>query len=120
MSLMSEQKLYELNKIYYIMNLRLLSVQYLSTSYTRKADQENIVRACETLLGFCFEKKILINTPFNDDGTLKKEYEVYESDLTEKGRLIFEELTDKWFSYTDRTQKYDNITMLEKWYSKMK
>lgn len=101
------------------MDLRLLSVPFLSSSYIRKADQENVVIACTALLKFAFFKGLLLETPLDSNGELKRDYEVYESGLTEKGTIAFEKLKGKWLSYTDRTQKYDNISMLEKWYSKM-
>ena len=44
---------------------------------------------------------------------------IRESDLTEIGKQIFDDLVDKWLTYTDRTQKYNNIAMLEKYFNKL-
>lgn len=40
--------------------------------------------------------------------------------ITENGKVIFEILLNKWLTYTDRTQKYDDILKLEKLFEKLK
>ena len=57
--------------------------------------------------------------PFDEKGDLNIDTVIKESDLTDLGKQLFDDLADKWFAYTDRTQKYDNITMLEKYFNNL-
>ena len=55
----------------------------------------------------------------DSSGALHKNFEVYERHLTEKGRMYFNDLMFYWLAYTDRTNKIDNVKILEKWYLKI-
>jgi len=101
------------------MDLELLNVTFLMDADIRQADKNKTKIVCENLLKFSFEKSLLLDNPYDENGNFKTDFIVRESILTEKGKQIFENICDKWLNYTDRTQKYDNIIMLEKWYLKM-
>ena len=72
----------------------LLNVRRLAEAYIRQVDKDNTLIACRNLLQLSYKKGLLHKNPFDD-------------------------LADKWFTYTDRTQKYDNITMLEKYFNNL-
>ncbi|WP_024468253.1 hypothetical protein [Treponema pedis] len=97
----------------------LLNVKTLMGAYIRQIDKDNILISCRNLLRFSYEKGLLQENPFDEQGDLKIDTVIRESDLTEMGKQIFDDLADKWFAYTDRTQKYDNIIMLEKYFNKL-
>ena len=59
----------------------------------------------------CKETSRSIKNPFDEKGDLNIDTVIKESDLTDLGKQLFDDLADKWFAYTDRTQKYDNITI---------
>ena len=95
------------------------SVSGLVDSQIRQADKNRVKRVCSALLLFCFDKKLLKEIPFDSNGELRRNYDVYERHLTRIGKLYFYDLSEKWLVYTDRTNKIDNVKILEKWYSKL-
>lgn len=97
----------------------LLNVKLLAEAYIRQIDKDNTLIVCSNLLQFSYEKGLLLKSPFDEQGKLKIETIIRESDLTEIGKQIFDDLVDKWLTYTDRTQKYNNIAMLEKYFNKL-
>lgn len=97
----------------------LLNVKLLAEAYIRQIDKDNTLIVCSNLLQFSYEKGLLLRSPFDEQGKLKIETIIKESDLTEMGKQIFDDLVDKWLTYTDRTQKYNNIAMLEKYFNKL-
>ena len=97
----------------------LLNVKLLAEAYIRQIDKDNTLIVCSNLLQFSYEKGLLLKSPFDEQGKLKIETIIKESDLTEMGKQIFDDLVDKWLTYTDRTQKYNNIAMLEKYFNKL-
>lgn len=96
-----------------------LSVPKMMDAYIRQADKNETIRVCMNLLSFSYEKGLLIDNPHRPDGEFRRNYEVYERNLTEEGKLYFEDLMYRWLEYTDRTNKTDNVKMLEKWYAKL-
>lgn len=84
-----------------------------------KTYKESVIKNYSALLNFCLKEHLIEGDYFNDDGTLQENGIVYESNLTERGKNIFYNLMIKWFSYTDKTQKYDNIKMLEKYLTQL-
>ena len=97
----------------------LLNAKLLAEAYIRQIDKDNTLIVCSNLLQFSYEKGLLLKSPFDEQGNLKIETIIRESDLTEIGKQIFDDLVDKWLTYTDRTQKYNNIAMLEKYFNKL-
>jgi hypothetical protein len=67
-------------------------------------------------LRFCYEKKLFLLNPLDKQGRILH-MKYTNGDLTENGKKIFADLNMKWLAYTDRTNKIDNIKMLEKYYS---
>lgn len=97
----------------------LLNVKSLIDAYPMKDDKTATFNVCYNLLKFCYEKDLLLKKPFNDKFELNPDVIIRKSDLTDKGQNVFWNLSQKWFAYTDRTNKIDNVEMLEKWLSKM-
>ena len=97
----------------------LLNAKLLAEAYIRQIDKDNTLIVCSNLLQFSYEKGLLLKSHFDEQGNLKIETIIRESDLTEIGKQIFDDLVDKWLTYTDRTQKYNNIAMLEKYFNKL-
>ena len=79
---------------------------------------EHIVKSYDLFLiflRFCYEKKLLKLNPIDKNNRIL--YMNYmNKDLTDNGVIIFNDLIHKWLSYTDRTNKIDNLKMLEKYY----
>lgn len=91
----------------------------ISSHFTfNKSYPEHIVKSYDLFLiflRFCYEKKLLTLNPIDKNNRIL--YMKYTNrDLTDKGKIIFNDLMHKWFNYTDRTNKIDNIKMLEKYY----
>lgn len=82
---------------------------------------EHIINTYEMFiifLRFCYEKKLLALNPLDKNNRIL--YMNYKNqDLTDKGKLVFDDLMMDWFTYTDRTNKIDNTKMLEKYYLKI-
>lgn len=69
-------------------------------------------------LRFCYEKKLLVLNPLDKNHRIL--YMIYKNqDLTDTGKLVFSDLMFDWLTYTDRTNKIDNIKMLENYYLKI-
>jgi hypothetical protein len=100
-------------------NMVLLSVSPLIKAQLRESDKENAKIVCKNLLQFAYDKNLLLENPFNSNGEIDLNLEIRESDLNEIGRKIFYNLMLKWLSYTDKTNKIDNVGMLEKYYNKL-
>jgi hypothetical protein len=79
---------------------------------------EHIVKSYDLFLfflRFCYEKNLLKLNPIDKKNRiLYMNYKI--EDLTDKGVIVFNDLMYKWLIYTDRTNKIDNIKMLEKYY----
>lgn len=82
---------------------------------------EHIINTYEMFiifLRFCYGKKLLALNPLDKNNRIL--YMNYKNqDLTDKGKLLFNNLMIDWFTYTDRTNKIDNTKMLEKYYLKI-
>ncbi|MHC6204296.1 hypothetical protein ACYULU_14040 [Breznakiellaceae bacterium SP9] len=103
--------------------LVLFDVKGLINAYPMKSDKIRTRIVCYNFINFAFEKGLLIKTPYNSKGELNDEIIIRENDLTEKGKIIFDDLADKWLSYTDngdeKIDRKNNIKMLEKYYNKL-
>ena len=97
----------------------LLNVRRLAEAYIRQVDKDNTLIACRNLLQLSYNNGLLHKNPFDEQGDLNIDTVIKESDLTDLGKQLFDDLAYKWFAYTDRTQKYDNITMLEKYFNNL-
>jgi len=100
--------------------MEILNVPFLVNSYIRQKDKDNIVRSCKNFVLFCYKNDLITKSPFLPGGEFNNEIVLHETDLTESGEMIFEMLLDKWLAYTDRTQKYDDTSKLEKLFEKLK
>lgn len=96
-----------------------LSVPAMVASQIRHADKEHMKTVCAAVLRFGFERGLLKDNPFDQGGRLRCSVDIYERNLTDHGKLYFNDLIYKWLEYTDRTNKIDNVKMLDKWYDKM-
>ena len=97
----------------------IFDVKWMINCQLRQSDKMNTMVICYTVLKFCYEKKIIKNNPLDDDGNLRLDFTVKHSDLsdnTDEGEKKFYDFIQKWFGYTDRSHKYDNVKILEKWY----
>lgn len=103
-------------------NIILLDVQWLVNANLRQRDKDGVITVCTNLLRFSYKNKLLINNPLGG-GELLLGTIIKESDLTNKGKFIFEDLVEKWLGYTDnetgQIDRKNNIKMLEKYYNKI-
>lgn len=100
-----------------------LDVPYLTNAYIRQKDKEDMKIVCANLLRFAWDKGLLLNNPFNEEGELILTTRIYENDVTELGRQIFSDLCYKWLTYTDnlagKIDRKNNIKMLEKYHNQL-
>lgn len=98
-------------------------VNGLINSYIRQKDKDYTKICCHNLLKFAYEKGLLCDIPFDNEGNLIMSTIIRESSLTETGKQIFVELLLKWFAYTDNesgnVDRKNNIKMLEKYYNQL-
>lgn len=80
-----------------------------------KSYKETVIKSYTPLLEFCIENELIKGDFFSNENELLENSIVYESNLTERGLPIFWDLSMKWLGYVDKTQKYNNIKMLEKY-----
>ncbi|RLJ69179.1 hypothetical protein [Pedobacter alluvionis] len=99
-------------------NQIIISLPNLINSQIRQKDKDETLALCKSLLIFSYQNELLKKNIY-DKGIFIDDIEIFENDLTDKGKLTFEKLVDKWLAYTDRTQKYDNVSMLEKWLNQL-
>jgi len=101
----------------------LLDVKGLISAQTMKDDKIYSRIVCYNLVKFSFEKGLLLKSPYNSQGELYDDIIIYENDLTEKGKLIFWDLSEKWLIYTDNTDgrvdRKNNIKMMGKYYKNL-
>ena len=101
----------------------LLDIAGMVNANTMKDDKIATRIICDNLVRFSYEKGLLLKSPFDEQGEIKLETIIKESDLTENGKLIFDDLAEKWFVYTDnesgKIDKKNNIKMLEKYYNNL-
>ena len=92
-------------------------------AYPMKSDKAEIKIVCNNLIKYSFKKGLFKNTPYNNEEELKENLIIYQNDLTEKGKIIFNDLMFDWLSYTDNrsgnVDRKNNIKMLDKYYSKI-
>lgn len=100
-----------------------LDVSGLIKSQIRQRDKDNTKICCRNLLKFAYEKGLLCDNPFDDEGNLIISTIIRESSLTEVGKHLFLELLLKWMAYTDNESgnidRKNNIKMLEKYYNQL-
>ena len=101
----------------------LLDVKKMIDAHPMKNDKIETRIICYNLIKFSFEKGLLLKSPYNNQGGLYDEIIICENDLTEKGKLIFNDIMFDWLRYTDNTDgkvdRKQNIKMLEKYYNKL-
>ena len=69
-------------------------------------------------LQFCFEKKLLVKNPLDQQNHILQM--VYlNKDLTETGKYIFPKLLQKFLIYIDSNGKTSLESMLKRWYNKL-
>ncbi|MGJ8660278.1 MAG: hypothetical protein ACSHWV_10545 [Cellulophaga fucicola] len=85
-----------------------------------KSYKEMVMKSYTPVMRLSEENNLIEGDFFDENGNLKEDAKVYESNLTENGKKMFWDFMMKWLKYTDRTQKYDNIEMLEKYYLQIK
>ena len=77
--------------------------------------RERVTRQCTSLMNFLIKNSLLKVYPFNENGIIKDDLEIYKNDLTEAGQYLFTSgAVYKWLAYTDRGGKIENYKHLEK------
>jgi hypothetical protein len=92
----------------------------LSLSASKHVDWKRSVLARATvLMNFLKSKSFLIDIePFDNEGNIKTDLLIKESNLNDKGLLFFDKVLERWERYLDRGGKVDNVAWLEKWCKK--
>ena len=92
-------------------------------AYPMKSEKAEIKVVCNNLIKYSFEKGLLKNTPYNNKDELNDNLIIYQNDLTEKGKMVFNDLMFDWLRYTDNkignVDRKNNIKMLDKYFSKI-
>ncbi len=71
-----------------------------------------ITKITIVLMTFLKENGLIMIEPFEDDGSLKEDLVLYNSDLTDVGNLLFKEYYPKWSSCIDRGGDVNNTKIL--------
>ncbi|MCG8711073.1 hypothetical protein JHU04_004432 [Brenneria sp. 4F2] len=101
------------------------SVPDLLKSTKNNEFKKQFIETSSSLLNFMKENNLLINCePFDEDGNLKLDIEVYMSNVSEDGIELFKnKVISGWFNYLSKStdpDKYQNISRLEKGLAKIR
>lgn len=102
------------------MRSEILNIEFLANSYIRQLDKANITKGCLTFINFCYSNGFFKSSIVLENTNSSSKMAYYDDELSEIGNRYFEELLDKWLSYIDRTQKYDDTEKLKKLFESLK
>jgi hypothetical protein len=97
-------------------------IKAMINAYPMASDKKHMYNVCKNLVVFSENKKLFIKTFVDQDGNISRDLIIYESDLTELGKTVFNDLIYDWLAYTDnligKIGRVNNIKMLEKYFNK--
>ncbi|UYZ82726.1 hypothetical protein MTZ49_08860 [Entomomonas sp. E2T0] len=76
--------------------------------------QKRVIKSSTILLSFLKDNNLINIDPFNEQGYLKLDLVVKQSNLTDIGNALFVKIIPNWFKYIDKGGNAENITKLEK------
>lgn len=80
-----------------------------------KTYRERVTRQCTSLMNFFVKNSLLKVDPFDENGIIREDLEIYKNELTEMGQYLFTSgAVYKWLAYTDGGKKIENYKQLEK------
>ncbi|EPC7534233.1 hypothetical protein ACR2Y3_001581 [Salmonella enterica subsp. enterica serovar Cubana] len=74
--------------------------------------REQVTKISVVLMTFLKQNNLILIEPFDVDGNLKKDIELYNYDLSDFGNALFKEYYPKWSAYIDRGGDVNNIKIL--------
>jgi hypothetical protein len=93
---------------------------FLKSANKSKDYQERLENESTILMKFLKDNSLILIEPFNENGEVKKDLKVRQSNLTEEGKILFQKDIPGWFKYLDRGGKAENISRLEKGLKKIR
>ncbi len=88
---------------------------------SKNADYRRLVtQMTEVLMRFLVDNELLLESPYNADGSLNETFQVTKDNLTDDGNRLFREYFTRWSDRIDRGGKPENIASLVKGLAKIR
>jgi len=88
---------------------------------SKNADYRRLVtQMTEVLMRFLVDNELLLESPYNADGSLNETFQVTKDNLTDDGNRLFREYFTRWSDRIDRGGDPENITSLVKGLAKIR
>lgn len=96
-------------------DLELHSVPDLLSANRSRAWHDRIINISTALMRFFKDNDLLRGAePFDGSGTLKEDFVLMKSNLTDDGYELFRRAVQAWLKFVDRGGKVENVSRLEK------
>ncbi|MGE8260843.1 MAG: hypothetical protein ACN6RJ_15565 [Stenotrophomonas sp.] len=82
--------------------------------------RRQVTHITEVLMRFLVDNELLLESPYNADGSLNETFQVTKENLTDDGNRLFREYFTRWSDRIDRGGKPENITSLIKGLAKIR
>ncbi|WP_159095111.1 hypothetical protein [Stenotrophomonas sp. ZAC14A_NAIMI4_1] len=89
-------------------------------SSKRVSYRRQITHITEVLMRFLVDNELLLESPYNADGSLNETFQVTKDNLTDDGNRLFREYFDRWSDRLDRGGDPENIKSLVKGLAKIR
>lgn len=96
------------------------SLPILINANKNKTYRERVKSNGEKLMQFLKKNNLIKIDPFNDNGEIKENLEVKQSELTEEALELFKKAIPSWWNYLDKGGDPDNMNILEKALAKIR
>lgn len=96
------------------------SMPVLINANKNKTYRERVRKNGKTLMGFLKNNNLITIDPFYENGEIKENLEVRQSELTDEGLELFKKAIPSWWNYLDKGGDSDNISILEKALTKVR
>jgi len=88
---------------------------------SKRADYRRLAtHVTEVLMRFLVDNELLLESPYNADGSLNETFQVTKDNLTDDGNRLFREHFSRWSDRLDRGGDPENIKSLVKGLAKIR
>ena len=96
-------------------DLSLHNIPVLLSANKSDAYRQQILKISTVLLGFMKESGLLVDVdPFDLDGSVKQDFVLRMSNVTDEGLVLFKNVVPKWSAYIDSGGSIEDVARLEK------
>lgn len=92
-------------------------VECVATELLRSKSKEykqQVIVIKSSLYSFLYQNNLLIKNPFHEDGTIKEDFVLMRSDLTEAGFMLYKKPVQNWYKARGNDGNFSNIEILKK------